>query len=51
MLQGKAEVVVARIDGPAHLGNGEQTDGGPVITGEDTTVIDGDNRGGITQSF
>ncbi|MFF1681571.1 hypothetical protein ACFVYG_36680 [Streptomyces sp. NPDC058256] len=51
-LKNMASTVVETTDGPTHVGTGQQittTDDAPKST--NTTVVDGDNRGGIRQTF
>ncbi|MFE7036219.1 hypothetical protein ACFU9Y_38570 [Streptomyces sp. NPDC057621] len=52
-LKNMAHTVIEETNGPTHLGTGQiiENPHTVTVTGANTTVIEGDNHGGITQSF
>lgn len=52
-LKNMASTVIEHADGPVHVGNGDQINTTPDAPqdGPGTTVINGDNHGGIHQTF
>ncbi|MGJ5898460.1 hypothetical protein ACSCBZ_41925 [Streptomyces niveiscabiei] len=54
-IKNMAKTVIESADGPLNLGGGQQinptSDNPVIITGSNTTVVDGDNTGGIRLTF